>query len=179
MGYQIGVVSMAQLQLHDHYNLNTGGLINTVVRVADWLTKIDHPANSQTGSLTYVKLKSVLILEASPGTMNSTFELTRTGAAGNARALVRVYRLGALIWSGDEGITAAGPLTCPDLAIPVDLLYGDLVEIWGRVTAAGALCNVFAWEMGWTGYISHLSRRHLLTSLTLADDADFLYVLVM
>jgi hypothetical protein len=175
---QVGVLSLSQLQLHDHYNLNSGGPVNTLSRVASATVKINHAAAVNTSYAAWVMMKRVLILEDSPGTMDINYTLLNTLGAGSVNAQARIYRAGVLIWSGVDNAEVAGPTIFTDPAIAVDLLSGDCIEIWGYKTGATA-CRVTAMEICYSGYITALCRRTLNAALLLTVASDILYEVVV
>lgn len=181
---QVGVLSMSQLQLHDHYDINTGGIINATARVASATAKMVSPNVVTTGAGigAWAVMKRIVLREDSTGTMNIVYTLTRTGGAGTVHAQARIYRgtTGALLWSGVDNSTAAGPTVYTDAAVAIDLLYGDRVEVWGYVSA-GALttCTLEQQECQYDGYITLLSRRALNAALLLTAASDVLYTAVL
>jgi len=179
---QVGVLSMSQLQLHDHYDDSSGGIINVHSRVASATIKIQAPAIRDTaaGVGVFAMMKRILIRENSLGTMDINYTLARVGGAGTVHGQVQIWRAGAAIWTGVDNNTAAGPTVFTDAAIPQDLLAGDCIEIWGYVSAgAAAICRIFDMDVCYTGFITSLSRRVLNAALQLTAAADILYTVIL
>lgn len=175
---QVGILSLSQLQLHDHSNANTGGAINTVARATGGPVKITSGAMRSTLNAAMTLLKRVIIRENSPGSMDLNYDVTRTGSAGNVNAQARIYRAGAAIWNGVLNNEVAGPTTFSDPNIVLDLLAGDTIEIWGQRVTAGAVCEVTDLEIAYTGTITRLSDKALFTPLVLTAAADILYTVI-
>lgn len=175
---QIGVLSLSQLQIHDHYNWNTGGPINTITRVDSATVKISHAAAANTSQTAFTLMKRILILEDSPGVMNINLTLLNVAGAGTVHGQARIYRAGALVWSGVDNAEAGGPTICNDPAIAFDLLAGDLIDVWGYRTGA-TQCRVTAMEICYSGYLTALSRRVLNAAILLSAASDILYQVVL
>ena len=179
---QVGVLSMSQLQLHDHYDDNSGGPINVHSRIASATIKIANPALRDTvaGVGVFAVMKRVLISENSLGTMDINYSLARVGGAGTVHGEARIYRGVTLLWSGVDNNTIAGPTVYTDAAVAIDLLVGDTIEVWGYVSAgAAAICRIFDMEVCYTGYITSLSRRVLNAALQLTVAADIQYTVIL
>lgn len=180
MGAQVGVLSLSQLQLHDHYNENSGGVINRIGRVASATVKMTGGGQRTTTAGAWVLLKRFIVLEDTPGTMDINVELTRAGAAGTVHCEARLYRgtTGALLWTGVDNSEVAGPTVFTDAAVAIDLLAGDRIEIWGYKIGAGTICSVDDLECCYTGYITHFSRRAVNAAILLTAASDILYTVV-
>jgi hypothetical protein len=84
-----------------------------------------------------------------------------------------------LLWSGVDNSTVAGPTVYTDAAVAIDLLAGDVIEVWGYVSVgAAAICRLFDMEICYTGYITALSRRILNTALQTTAASDILYTVL-
>lgn len=174
MGAQVGILSLSQLQLHDHYNYNSGGPILSVARVAAATVKINHAAAVVEGGTTQVAVKRIMILEDSPGTCDINFTITNTLGAGTANGRVHIVRAGAVIWSGILRNEIAGPNTYTDAGVAVDLLAGDIIEL--RASRTGATtCLVEDFQVCYDGYVSTITRRALNAALLLTAASDILY----
>ena len=177
---QVGILSLAQLQIHDHYNDNSGGPINLISRANSANVRIASGGSmSAAGVGTWGLLARALIQENTPGVMTINYTLTRAGGAGTVHAQARIYRAGALIWSGIDNATAAGPTVYTDAAIALDLLSQDVIDIWGYVSAgATTICDVDTVEVCYDATLVQLSRRVLTVPLALTG-AGILYSVVL
>ena len=94
---QVGVLSLAMLQVHDHYDYETGGPINTVVRADSATARISNGAARVTpaGVGTWALMKRLPDREAAAGAMTVNYTLTRAGGAGTIHGQARIYRAGA------------------------------------------------------------------------------------
>jgi hypothetical protein len=184
MGAQVGILSLAQLQLHDHYNDNSGGIINVLARTASATQKINNLAARQTTSPAWVMVKSILILENSPGAPAGGMDidwLLSCAGGGVAHSQVRVYRAGIAVFTGADLSTAGVATPETEANIILDLEVNDLVEIWGyhSVGGAGKVCQVDTEHVCYTGTIISLSRRALQTALQTTPAADILYQILV
>lgn len=174
---QVGVLSLSQLELHDHYDLNTGGPILEVTRAPSANIRILSAVQRVTvaGVGVWGRLKQVLIRQDTVGSMDLNYTLTRGGGAGTVHAQARIYRNGAAIWTGVDNATAAGPTIFTDAAIAQDLIYGDTLELWGYVSAgATTICVVEQLEYLWDSSITAVSRIDLTVALGITG-AGILY----
>lgn len=169
---QVGVLSLSQLQAHDHYGANNGGPILVVSRTASATLKMQSGPQRFTpaGVGTWAMLKRIQVLEDSPGTADILFTMTRAGGAGTIHGQVRIYRGATNLFTGVDNSTAAGPTIYTDAAVAVDFLAGDLIEVWGYVSAgATTICVVEALQVCYTGVITQISRRVVSVAVTGAD----------
>ncbi len=174
MGAQVGILSLSQLQLHDHYNFNSGGPILSIARLASASIKINHAAAVVEAGTTQVAVKRILILEDSPGTCDINVTIFNTLGAGTANARVHILRAGAVIWSGLLRNEVAGPNDYTDAGVAVDLLAGDIIEL--RASRTGATtCEVSNFQICYDGYVSTITRRALNAALLLTAASDILY----
>lgn len=176
---QIGIVASAQLQLHDHYDGSSGGPVNTIIRVAAATTKMYSSSQKTTTNAAWTLLKRIRVDEASPGTCNITYDLSRTGPAGNVNGQAHIYRNGSSIWDGAVNNEVAGPTTFTDAAVAIDFQVGDLIEVWGQRVTAGVGCMIEAEEVLYTGYIQKLARRELAAYLALTPASDILWTALL
>ena len=160
---QVGVLSLAQLQIHDHGDLNSGGLIATLARTDSATVKISNATARAMIVAAFVRMKQTVILAPSPGSMRVLFTLTRTGAAGTAHGQVRIYRGSTAIFMGADFSEVAGPTIETETAITQDLQALDTIEIWGYTT--GGNCNIDTMQICYTGTITLLSRITLTAPL--------------
>ena len=174
MGAQVGVLSLSQLALHDHWDPNSGGPIVLVARLDSATVKINHAAVVVEAGTVQVAVKRILILENSPGVCSINFTIFNTLGAGMAHGRVHIIRAGAVIWSGTQRNEAAGPNSFTDAAIALDLLAGDIIELRAWRTGA-TTCEVSDLLVCYDGYISTITRRALNTALLLTAASDILY----
>jgi hypothetical protein len=164
---QVGVLSLSQLQFHDHYDYNSGGPINVVSRAISANVRISGSgAMTAAGVGVYACLNRILFLEASPGGMTINFTLTRAGGAGDVNGQWRIYSAtGVLLHSGIDRTTNAGP-TIYSENIAHDFLENERLEFWGYVrVGATTVCDLSAEELCYDATITYLSRRLLTTAL--------------
>ena len=164
---QVGVLSLSQLQLHDHYDYNSGGPINVVARTISANIRIVGPgAVTPAGVGVWACLNRILFLEASPGGMTVNFTLTRAGGAGTIHGQWRIYSaIGALLHSGTDRSTAGGP-TIYSENIAHDMLENERLEFWGYVSiGATTVCDISVEELCYDATVTYLSRRLLTTAL--------------
>lgn len=176
---QVGILSLSQLQAHDHYGANAGGPILVVTRTASATLKMQSATQRSTpaGVGTWAMLKRILVLEDTPGTADILFTLTRAGGAGTIHGQIRMYRGSTILFTGVDNSTAAGPTTYTDAAVAVDLLAQDTIEVWGYVSAGGTtICVVEALQVRYDGIITQISRR--VVSLAVIG-SDVLYSAVL
>lgn len=174
---QVGVLSLSQLQLHDHYDWNTGGPIVELTRTASANVRITSAAQrfSAAGVGTWARMKQVLIRQDTVGAMDINYTLTRAGGAGTVHARARIYRGATLLWSGVDNSTAAGPTIFTDAGVAQDLIYGDTLELWGYVSAgATTICVVETLEYLWDSTITEISRIALAGAIAVTG-AGVLY----
>lgn len=165
---QVGILSMAQLQLHDHYNYDSGGPILETTRAPSANVRVASPLIRSTpaGVGVWARLKQIYIGSDTLGSMDATYTLTRTGGAGTAHAQLRIYRNATLLFSGVDNSTAAGPTDFTDAAIAIDLQVGDTVELWGYVSAgAAAVCTVDGLDLFWDMSITSIARWPVTVAL--------------
>lgn len=158
---QIGIYSSAQLELHDHYDYNSGGPILTLSRIDSANIRVNAAAMviGAAGVGTWSLFKRIVFLQDTPGVMTLTYTLTRAGGAGTVHAQARMYHGGTLLWSGTDNSTAAGPTDYTDATIAQDLQALDTVDVWGYVSA-GATTRVAleALVLSWDCVCSSISR---------------------
>lgn len=174
---QVGVLSLSQLELHDHYDLNTGGPILEVTRAASANVRIASPIQRVTpaGVGVWARLKQVLIRQDTVGVMDINYTLTRAGGAGTVHAQARIYRAGAAIWTGADSATAGGPTVYTDAGVAQDLIYGDTLELWGYVSAgATTICVVETLQYLWDCSITAITRIPVTVALAITG-AGVLY----
>ena len=165
---QVGILSMAQLQLHDHYNYDSGGPILEMTRTPSANVRILSAAQrfSAAGVGDWARLKQIYIGSDTLGSMDIKYTLTRAGGAGTVHAQARLYRGATLLVAGDDNSTAGGPTEYTDAAVAQDLLAGDTVELWGYVSAGGGtICTVEALELLWDCSITSISRWPVTVAL--------------
>ncbi len=175
---QIGVVSAAQLELHDHYNVNSGGSILTRTRVDSANVRISNGADRFTpnGVGVWALLKQIVVLDDTPGAMTINYDLTRGGGAGTIHGQARIYRAGALLWSGVDNAEMNGPTTYTDAAIAQDLLALDTIEVWGYVSAGAATnCHISNMTCSWDMQLTSIARWPITIPLAMTG-AGILYV---
>jgi len=172
---QVGILSMAQLQLHDHYNYDSGGPILEMTRTPSANVRILSAAQrfSDAGVGDWARLKQIYIGSDTLGSMDINYTLTRAGGAGTVHAQARLYRGATLLVAGDDNPEAAGPTIFTDAAVAQDLLAGDTVELWGRVSAGGATtrCVVETLELLWDCSITSISRWPVTVALAVTGAA--------
>lgn len=177
---QVGVLSLSQLALHDHYDWNSGGPIDVYGRVSSATVKITNAAViANNNAAPFECYKRILVLQDSPGTMRIDYDLECTVVlAGNvAHGQSRIYRGAALLWSGVDNPEVAGPVAYQDAAIAIDLQAGDTIEVWGYVIDAGGggpNCSISQMLVRYTGSVNCMSRRVLTTALPVTG-GDMLY----
>ena len=165
---QVGILSMAQLQLHDHYNYDSGGPILEMTRTPSANVRILSAAQrfSDPGVGVWARMKQVYIGSDTLGSMDIKYTLTRAGGAGTVHAQARLYRGATLLVAGDDNSTAGGPTEYTDAAVAQDLLAGDTVELWGYVSAGGTTrCVVETLELLWDCSITSISRWPVTVAL--------------
>ena len=175
MAEQVGVQSGARIGIHNHSNISQGGLINTIGRVSSATLKINNPTLRSTGLPAFTRLKQVRINEDSPGTMRIDYDLECTVVAGgnSVHGQSRIYRGATLLWSGVDNTELAGPTTYSDVGIAIDLLAGDMVEVWGY-RVAGTVCEISNMVVRYTGSFLSLLQRVLTTALPITGaDVDY------
>jgi hypothetical protein len=181
---QVGILSLSQLQLHDHYNLNSGGPINLISRTDSANARLNSGGSMTVAGVgVWGLMARILIQEDSPGAggggMNINYTLTRAGGAGTVHAQARIYRAGALIWNGVDNSTAAGPTVYNDPTIVLNLLAQDVIDVWGYVSAgATTICDVSAVEVCYDATLVQLSRRVLTVPLALTG-TGLLYEVIL
>lgn len=166
MAVQVGVQSGARVAVHNHSNISQGGLVDTIGRVSSATLKINNGAVRGTGLPFFTRLKQVRINEDSPGTMRIDYDLECTTVAGgnSVNGQARIYRGATLLWSGVDNPELAGPITYSDAGIAIDLLAGDMVEVWGYRTG-GTTCEISNMMVRYTGSFISLLQRVLTTAL--------------
>jgi hypothetical protein len=170
MGAQVGILSLAQLQIHDHYNDNVGGPILTVTRADSANVRIlSGPQRfSPAGVGAWAMMKRIQVLQDSPGACTINYTLTRAGGAGTIHAQARLCRGATLLLAGADNSTAAGPTVFTDAALAQDLLAGDLIEVWGYVSAGAAtICVIEALEVCYDATITSIARWPVTVALAL------------
>ena len=178
---QVGVLSLSQLQIHDHYDYNSGGPINLLTRTASATVKmLSAPAvMSAAGVGTWSMMKRILVGEDSPGTSDLLFTMTRAGGAGTVHGQIRIQRGATNLFTGVDNSTAAGPTIYTDAAAAVDLKAQDTIEVWGYVSVgATTICTVETLQVCYTGTFTKLTRRILNTALQTSAASDVLYTAV-
>ena len=158
---QVGIVSSAQLEIHDHYDYNQGGPILTLSRVDSANVRVTAAAQvfSAAGVGTWALMKRIVILQDTPGVMTLNYTMTRAGGAGTIHGQARIYHGGTLLWSGTDNSTGAGPTIYTDAAIAQDLQALDTVDVWGYVSAgATTRCVLETFELCWDCVLSSISR---------------------
>jgi hypothetical protein len=161
---------MAQLQLHDHYNYDSGGPVLETTRAPSANVRVASPAIRSTpaGVGVWARLKQIYIGSDTLGSMDVTYMLERTGGAGTVHARLRIYRGTTLLFSGTNNSTAAGPTNYIDAAIAIDLQVGDTVELWGYVlVGAAAVCTVFDLDLFWDMSITSIARWPVTVALAI------------
>ena len=181
---QVGVLSLSQLQIHDHYNLNSGGPIITVARGNSANVRITNAPAVATpaGSTLNRMLKRTIILQDTAGAMTLSYDAEMIpGAGGNScHARAHIYRAGAIIWTGTNNVLAAAGVTaCTDANIVLNLLAGDCIEVWGHiVVGAGEVLEVSALTLRYDATITEISRFDLTVALAI-NDIGLIYENVM
>jgi hypothetical protein len=167
---QVGVLSLSQLQLHDHYNFDSGGPILTVTRANSANVRLISAAivMSAAGVGAATMMKRIVLDQDSPGAMTILHTATRAGGAGTIHTQARVMRAGVSIWDGVDNPTVAGPTIFTDAAIALDLLQNDCIEIWGHVAAGAAtICAVEALEVCFDATITSIARWPVTVALAI------------
>ena len=171
---QVGILSMAQLQLHDHYDWNSGGPILTVERTNSANVRITNAAivNGTPGDLVDRMFKRTIVWQDTAGamTLNYTAELDPAAGGDSCHVQAHIYRAGVAIWDGANNvIAAAGANVYTDANIVLDLLEGDAIEVWGHVVVGGAETVIISQlEICYDATIHMISRRHLSVPLALS-----------
>jgi hypothetical protein len=171
---QVGILSSAQLQTHDHYDYTSGGPILTITRANSANVKITNAAvrTSTAGDLVDRMWKRTLIKQATAGAMriNYTAELDPAAGGDSCHVQAHIYRAGAAIWNGTNNVVAGGgAVIYTDNNIVLDLLAGDAVEIWGHIVVGGGEQILFSQlELCFDAGITLLSRHALTVPLALS-----------
>jgi hypothetical protein len=174
---QVGVVSAAQLALHDHGDLSSGGADNLFSRTDSATVKITNATLRTTANTIFTRMKQIVVLGYSAGSMRVLFTLERTGAAGTVDGQVRIYRAGTAIFTGADFSEIAGPTVESELGIAQDLQPMDSIEVWGSRTGAGTICSISDMSVRYTTTITTLSRVVLTTPLAVTG-MDIPYTIV-
>ena len=134
MASQVGVQSGARAVIHDHSTISQGGRIFYEQRIigANVTTPITlNASEKQTVLGVLTMLKRIVINEDSPGSLTVFFTVARGAGAGNVES--QVYLNGVAVgvsWTEDPGLGGVQH----SRVIPDDLVTGDTLEVWGRVT---------------------------------------------
>jgi hypothetical protein len=172
---QVGVLSLSQLQLHDHYNLNSGGPILTIARANSANIRITNAALvADTGVGADTMLKRTVILQDTTGAMTIVYDGELTpGAGGNSCHIqAHIFRAGVAIWNGTNNVVAAAGLVAyTDANIVLNLLAGDCIEVWGHIVVGIAeSVEVSNLTIRYDATITEISRYGLTVALAVSDE---------
>jgi len=175
---QVGVVSSAQLSIHDHGDMSSGGFDNTLVRVASANLKINNATLRTSLADAFTLIKRVIFLGASTGSLRCSFRMQSTGGAGTVHGQVRMYRGATNLFTGVDNSTAAGPTIYTETPVAVDIQALDVIDIWGYSVAGVATLNIDNMQVLYDTTLTALSRMTLAAPLALSAASDIPYTIV-
>ena len=159
MAEQIGVQSGARVGVHNHSNISQGGVICQETRIVGAAVSIVNWDIRNTNNAGFVKVKEIVIYEASEGSLTVFFDLLRTAGAGavNGRLYVNDVAVGV------DHVSNPGPDTWSDVLVD-DLVVGDRIQIYAHATG-GNTATVENMILQYSNSLRAISTHRLVTAL--------------